>query len=444
LEQTPYSSNFIHIDSELSSKKITSRITVPKKLEKYFEKYNFISVYDTKIADNNSINNIPALSIILPLAWVTGTDVYVDELDETYMHSMSRVQEEYKKIYPKAPFKTKLYVKHPVKNKAISDKIALLFSGGVDSTHSLYTNIKKKPRLITIFGVPDIPLSNIPFQEHFKRHYTAFAEKEGVKINFIMTNALSILNGDRVNHLWFKFKGKNEGTFWNGIGFSLGQTSLAAPISSGRFSELMITAAKAFSVIEHPEASSVETDEKISWGDVKVKHTGPETKLEKIRALTDILEDKRITLRVCWLDAKPVDGQIQSLNCNVCLKCLLTIFNLVIANVSPENFGLKIDELTFKLLRELFEKKMLTYQHLELWWKPLQQATPKNLENDIHGSKKFYEWFRDIDLEKYGKPYQTTISKIYYSLPYSLSKIIWKVGNLCAPKLVNKLLLHSL
>jgi hypothetical protein len=109
---------------------------------------------------------------------------------------------------------------------------------------------------------------------------------------------------------------------------------------------------------------------------------------------------------------------------------------MVLAKINPENFGLKIDEHTFKLLTELFEKKMLTYQHLELWWKPLQTVTP-NLETDIHGSKKFIEWFKELDLEKTGQPYQTLKSKIYYSLPYPISKIIWKICNLFAPELLN-------
>ncbi len=119
----------IHIESKFSNDQVENHITVSKDLEKYFVCYDFFSNYDESIYANVAILNIPVLSLVLPLAWITGSDVYVDELDDTFAKSMNALQLEYKKIYPKAPFKTKLIVKSLVKNGFISNDTAILFSG---------------------------------------------------------------------------------------------------------------------------------------------------------------------------------------------------------------------------------------------------------------------------------------------------------------------------
>ena len=89
----------IFVDSKLSSGTINSDILVSKSLKKYFRNFHFFSRYDTKIDADNSILNIPVLSIVLPLVWITGADVYMDELDKTFAESAQALQQEYKKGY---------------------------------------------------------------------------------------------------------------------------------------------------------------------------------------------------------------------------------------------------------------------------------------------------------------------------------------------------------
>lgn len=155
----------IAVDSVLSSDTIRSRITVSRGLEKYFRHYDFWSRYDARIVDNKSILDIPALSVVLPIAWVTGADVHVHELDRTFARSMNSVHREYKEMYPRLPFTTRLVADRLVDNKFASRDVALLFSGALDSTYSLFSNISVKPRLNMIFGTFDIPISNVPFQK---------------------------------------------------------------------------------------------------------------------------------------------------------------------------------------------------------------------------------------------------------------------------------------
>jgi predicted protein tyrosine phosphatase len=270
--------------------------------------------------------NIPVLSIVLPLAWITGADVYVDEVDETFAKSMNTLQLEFKRIYPDAPFKTKLIVKNLVNSEDIPNGMALLFSGGLDSTYTLYGNISSRPRLIMIFGVADIPISNVKFQERIRAEYSAFAKQEGLDINFIRTNALEIMDRSRLRHLWGSFQGSHDGDFWNGIGYSLGQIGQAAPLSVGRFNRLLISASynETTSVQERPDASSPKTDEKIAWANLRVKYDGLHHRHEKVMSLKELLNNDRIKLRVCWSRPEYL-YPYTFLNCGKCEKCLRTI-----------------------------------------------------------------------------------------------------------------------
>jgi len=421
----------IVVDSVLSSGTVRSLITVSKDLEKYIKRFNFFSRYDIDVVANKSIFNIPVLSIILPFAWITGADVYVGELDKNFARSMDALQKKYQRIYPKAPFKTKLVVDELVENEYAQDGIALLFSGGLDSTYSLFSNKDLKPRLIMLFGVPDIPLSNIEFQELVKTEYSNFAEREGLKINFIQSNALEILNGGRVNHLFYKFKGEFEGDFWQGLGYSFGHIGQVAPLSIGRFNRLLVAAhrdeTQAYALREHPDAASPVTDEVITWANIQVKHDGCIHRHEKVFALKKYLNEQRIKLRVCWLPSDQL-LLLDALNCNACEKCLRTISPLLLAGIDPNKCGFNVDDSTLNLVRTLFDHKKCTQSHITLWWKPLQKMIPEKIEGDLYGSKQFFEWFKTINLDLLARhSKKSLLSIIYHKFPYSISNLLKKI-----------------
>lgn len=420
---TDMTNRSISVDSEFSSGTVRSRIVVSKDLRKYFRRLSFYSSYDGEIAASKGILNIPVLSIVLPLAWVTGADIYVDELDKAFADSMDVLQLEYQKIYPNAPFKTNLVVNNLTESADSPDNTALLFSGGLDSIYSLYSNMTLKPRLIMIFGTRDIPISHVGFQERIRAEYTDFAKRENVDINFVRTNALELMDHNRMLHLWAKFEGKHEGDFWNGIGFSLGQIGQAAPLSIGRFNHLLISAAcrnEAEFKREHPNASSPETDEKIAWANLRVKHDGHLHRYEKAASLKELLNNNRIKLRVCWSEPEFL-FQHGLMNCGKCEKCLRTIASLAHVGIDPNNCGFDVDGSTFESMKYLLEGKLLTQNSIKAWWKPLQLATPDEEELDVCGSKHFFEWFKKANLDLMGRQHRTLLESAYFKLPYFMS-----------------------
>ncbi len=138
---------FIH-DSKLIGQRFISRVTVSKRLEKYLKSFDLFVNYDTDIHTNTSILNIPLLSTVLPLAWLTGADISVEELDKRYKKAMDALKLEFMAIYPKAPFTTNIManslVENKIENTNSEERTAQLFSGGVDSTYTLITNIDLK------------------------------------------------------------------------------------------------------------------------------------------------------------------------------------------------------------------------------------------------------------------------------------------------------------
>jgi hypothetical protein len=418
----------IHVKSKSSRRTVISQITVSKNLEKYFRHLTFYSRYDEEIYANESVLNIPALSILLPLAWITGSDVYIDELDHTFAESMNDLQQEYKKMYPRAPFKTRLIAENLLEDKSSSEGVALLFSGGVDSTHSMFSNMHLNPRLIIIFGIWDIPIKNIELQDRIKRVYLDFTDQVGLKLNIIRTNALEVLDIERVDHFFYRFHQGRARDYWIGLGFSLGHLGQVAPLSERRFNQLLISGggrrSRYFNRNLPPYASIYNTDEKIGWTNLQVKYLGGIHRFKKIFDLKKFEKNHRVNLKVCGLPGKLA---FNSLNCSRCEKCFTTITPLTIAGIDPNEWGFNVDTKSWSILKSLFEKKKIPNGNLKVFWKPLQKTIPNKMERDLYGSKKFFEWFKTRDLSEFEKTPNNPLSLLYYKTPYPIAHVLRKI-----------------
>ena len=438
----------IFADSYLSSGKLRSRITVSKDLERYFRHFEFWSHYDTEISASNSILNIPVLSILLPFAWVTGADVYVDELDRTFAESMDVVHREFQRIYNGLPFKTRLVSDSIVDNEYASDGTALLFSGGLDSTYSLFSNLALKPRLVMIFGTSDIPISNIAFQKSLRREYLGLAEREGLTLNFIRTNMQEILDIKRVDHLFGSLSSLQARSdrciwtdhwpqYWDAIGYSLAHIGQAAPLSIGRFRRLIAAGwwTCALSLDELKTHKMKYTDSeyaaaKIAWGNLRVKQDGNIHRHEKTIFLKQFADAHRLKLRVCLECCLLYSQRMQSphltqLNCNHCGKCLMTIAECALAGINPNECGFVVDQSTYHRIPILLAGS--GWEKIARFWKPLQQAILEETELDLHGSREFFVWLKRLNIDSMLsrlRPFCSPLSSIYHTLPYPIANIL--------------------
>ena len=76
--------------------KLITNIEVSPEIARFFLEDTFFAEYNVNLENiPESILSIPALSTILTVAWAVGADVYIDEIDETYLHAMTKVKEQW-------------------------------------------------------------------------------------------------------------------------------------------------------------------------------------------------------------------------------------------------------------------------------------------------------------------------------------------------------------
>jgi len=78
---------------------------------------------------------IPFLTNVLPIAWLSDAQIYVDEIDRSFFNSIGDFKKGYEQMYPGVEFRGELIAKQVIDYECFSsDRTATFFTGGVDST----------------------------------------------------------------------------------------------------------------------------------------------------------------------------------------------------------------------------------------------------------------------------------------------------------------------
>ena len=87
-------SKFIKISNvKASGNKLEVKLEFSKDVGKYFFKNHFEVYYDKNIEGvDESILSIPAVCVVIHIAWATGADLYVDKLDETFLGCLPKIR----------------------------------------------------------------------------------------------------------------------------------------------------------------------------------------------------------------------------------------------------------------------------------------------------------------------------------------------------------------
>ena len=410
--------DFLVENVRVGNRILNGTITVPDHLKKYIKTPNYFIEYDKEITDNQSILNIPLLSNVLPLAWITDTNIKVSTLDKRYHESMYQLKDEINKIFPLKPFKTEIIVDDLVENSVEAEGTALLFSGGVDSTYSLINNWEKKPHLVMIWGIDMHPYPE--YAEHWsdlESLYGEFAAKNGLEFSMVRTNASQVMNYPRIEHDYHRIL--HSGRFRLRHQHSLIVIPMVAPFSDKRFNEVL------FAASDHPHypiyaesgVTFPRTDEKIVWADLVTRHDGFIPRIDKLQAITEFPKTQDTLLKVCQ---KPKS------NCCSCDKCYREIMYLALNGIDPNKFGFNINEHTYEDMRTFYEFKSITKVSVNDYFASIKRLIPDKIDGALEGSKPFLEWFKDKDLNKNVRD-NWSYRVIYNKLPYSLASIYDKM-----------------
>lgn len=432
----------ISVEHQLDGKTLTICVSASRDLRWYFSQWQFEICYEEEIMADEAVLNVPGVALLLPLAWLTGSDLQVRCLDRVFYDATQALQRDYHAMYPKMPCGTRLIVGELIDSPANPEGSAMLFSGGLDATYSFYANRHLKPRLIQVFGT-EFPGSETRFLNRVVKESNVFADKHGVEISFVHTNFFELFDTRAVYHAFSRVRELVNGTWWKGMGYALGFLAMTAPLSAGRFNHLIIAAwanqEHADRMRENPDASSPRIDQKIAWSNLRVEHHGCLHRYEKVQAMKNWLPGNQ--LRVCWVfdQAVEIDG---ALNCNRCEKCARSIVALVLGGADPARCGLTVNDESIRFMKDLLVKKKLSNKHLAMWWGPMQRMVPEHIKGDMFGLGEFLEWFRNFDLGN-GIDKQLpiwTIPRLYSMAPYPVAISIRSLvyGILGEPHWVNK------
>lgn len=321
--------------------------------KKSYLRDNFFAEYDNDIdltQLDHSLVVMPFLMNVISIIWISGKEYTIDELDEDLFQSLKIIKEIFKRMYPKTSWEGNLIPKKLVNHakkaqeEIHKNRVALMFSAGLDSTFSSFLHYDQKQLLITACGLPDNPLKNQQKWNSMQNYIMNFAKHNGQIVTFIRSNFSDFLNWDALHRLSSEIDQWRIDTI-EGIGWA----GLAAPILyTHGYSRLLHSAADTWEYL-FPNASKPIIDDNISFAGVRLSHVGYDhTRVEKCEFINRLCRSRQIEkpyIRVC----KSFN------NCCRCLKCIRTINSLLAADADHTLYGFPI---------ELSEVTALTKKHL--------------------------------------------------------------------------------
>ena len=398
-------------DLSLQKNRIAVRLSCSKNIQKYLLSNTLYIEYDKNIDGvPNSILQIPAVSGIITLAWITGADVYVKELDAAYLDSLHKIKTVMKDWYPEFPF-SEIYADKIIVNRFNNNGYGLLFSGGIDSLTSYIRHRDKKPNLIHC----------VVRKEHLnlnREHLINFAKQENVTIDVIKTNIYNVIHG----LLIYAQFGVD---WWPDVGHSIVYTGLCAPLAQKINIGTLLIASSYTQEFKYPWGSHPLIDNNISWGGCRVLHDGYElSRQQKIRhVLKNYIAshdgDHVLEALDCGSSstrqATAVCGKCELCVSGRCMKCMRSIAGLSLENVDPNLCGFNVDLETFDFFKQGFiegnylksiipirTKASILGKADELFFlKDIQKNIPETIDHDLYNSKEFFQWFKNFDIAEY-------------------------------------------
>jgi len=380
---------------KISNNRIDYSYEVTGDIIKYFnlDQPLFIEYEQQIISAPAGIAVIPLLTNILPIAWISNSEIYIDEIDKNFFNCIEYIKKGYEDMYPGIVFRGTIVAGKVVDYKYESKaKIATFFSGGVDSTSTLIRTLKENPDLLTIWG-SDISHEHVAGWQKIKKLVENTAAKYGLNHVFIKSNFRSFLNYQTLNG---DFKEKLNDNWWHGVQHGIGIIGHAAPLSirNGYGKIYMPSTRSKKDNKKLPCASDPDIDNMVRFGETIVEHEGYDySRQDKINQIISYKTQQQdiIELRVCWSSKK---GD----NCCNCEKCARTIMGLISEGADPNRYGFKVTETDLYRIRDKIKKEWYFSEiEITLWNDIKNNMMHNTVKNSFTDSVK---WMIAYDFSK--------------------------------------------
>jgi hypothetical protein len=380
-----------------NSKSVEIKFTIPNEYNRFFREQRFYATYDINLESvPESILVIPLLSNILPVAWASGFDIYVEEVDADFYDAIFELKKAFDKMYPKL-IKSKSILKSNKKvrnEKVIPGRSSQLFSGGLDSLATLIRKSDERPYLMSVCGA-DVNINDSESWKKVQEHIKVIAEDFYTDVFFIKSNFKDFLNHSELEG---KF-GSIVGGWWTGVQHGIGLCGLTAPLTYSKGSTKFYIASSHTSEYTLPYGSHPTIDNEMKWASTSVIHEAYElTRQQKVNLIANFIKTKlpSLQIRVCWKTGS--NGG----NCSKCEKCSRTIVGLLIEGIDPNIHGFNIDDNFPMFVKSQFESKQWRLDEAVLFqWKDIQSRVPNDINIVNQQYNEFFYWLRTFNFTKY-------------------------------------------
>ena len=413
----PINSNYVMIDKPIiEDKKLVFKLSYSENLNQYFF-YDQIDIqYNVDINGiDNSVLYIPAVATIISIAWAVGADVFVENIDENYLHSLDNVKSIFSKWFPQFSFSTRIQAQNIVNNKYDSKGYALLYSGGIDSLTSLLRNRDKHPALISVWGAEGSS-HEYDQDKQFKLWKDNFLSinLDGLELYYIRTNTGNLVNQNLLAKNYI-----NDGDWFELVSHGLIYTGLSAPITTVKKVANLIMASSFSKYEKVVNGSDVFNLAEMNWANTKViLDSGDLSRQDKIRVISGNTKYYHL-IKVCHL------YKSKRFNCSTpsCEKCARTIIGLIMENIDPNECNFRVNKGTLSLLKVYFENGWIPIDYIRgtFFWTDIQVHIHDHKINNSYNAASFFGCLKDFKFSDY--KYQNgngmqLIKKFYYSAKY--------------------------
>ncbi|MCU4742718.1 hypothetical protein [Natronoglomus mannanivorans] len=400
MSSTP-SSSAIRIDRiDTDGTDLECTITCTDDLRRFFGGEPFRVSYDVSIEDvPEGILAIPVLSQVCPVAWATGADVYVPEVDETFAHALGDVEETLLSLYPEFMEGGTLYAGETIDvepdlesgdGETPSDS-GLLFTGGVDSTCSYIRHREEEPTLISIRGWTISPsAAHDDRWDDLQSRVQNFADERDLESQFVESNMLSFLDHPM---LLAHFKRFVDGGWYSSVGHGVGLLGLCAPMAHARDMENLYVAATHWDGIDLEWGSRPDIDDHVRWAGTQCHHDAYDlTRQERLDVIADYVHEHSPDLQLQTCNDR-MDG-----NCGRCEKCYRTAVGLRLSGLEPTDHGYPFSETDYHDLRRSLENgEWILGEDERYMWEDIRNRV-RETEPESAAEREFFSWLETADL----------------------------------------------
>lgn len=338
-----------------------------------------------------SVLAVPFVCNVLPMIWLTDSELIVPDLDRDFWESCLPIRQAYEDLYPDAVFGGKISAGHLTKNTPVSQgRRAVFFSGGIDSWCTLLRHVDESPDLISLWG-SDIRYDNVEGWNCLYKQLHSSVQDLHLPHIVIRTAFRCVINEGA---LYQAFSKQLHDGWWHGIQHSIAIISHSAPCNYLRGVTMQYFAASFFPSSKVIGASYPTIDNQMYCCSSRTVHDSYITRLQKIHRIINYQKSHQYTpsIHVCWESPK-------GSNCCHCEKCYRTIMGFLVAEELPYDYGFPVEDVDLAALHHFMVLYWSNHEGRH-HWKQLQSAFIEN--KSMLRTKPYYKdikWIETFDFD---------------------------------------------